>query len=394
MGCNADDVSPDIVTFTGGPTPLSFAAAQDGDGPWFAVTPSANGTYSFEPSGPAYGIAAVCGDEAFASIMVVQATVAETTSPSFPCSIYPETFGTIQGTISGAPSGQFVTVHIANRIDWSGAGDYTTMSPTGEWDMFAVRTVGPVLTVLPERIVRENAVVVSEAAPVPVDFDFMAEGFAVETHSVSIEGAQPNESVEVRVDLENEPGNTMLQLGPFENGSYSAFPPSELQADESHLVTATATSPDRTAYRQVRRWFVAAEDFTAAFPPFPAPPQVGSASPTPYLLMRGAIASGDIDRYDFVYSQPRGTSSYVTWTATLTRGYAAAGATEYTLPDLSALAGFAPSWGLTPGVAVEWQVLTTSSNAGVGDLLDVDQPAARLDGRADEITQQTGRFPR
>lgn len=68
------------VMFSAGPTRISFAAVQDGNGPWLGVEAASDGTVSFTPTAATYGIAVVCEAGASQAVTVVQTTVAETRS--------------------------------------------------------------------------------------------------------------------------------------------------------------------------------------------------------------------------------------------------------------------------------------------------------------------------
>ena len=397
MGCgdDGDGNSGGSVTFTGGPVNLTFAAAQDGDGPWTVLERSVNRDYSFPVTAPTYGIVAVCGDDAFAVITVMQATVAETTSPSFECNAALDTLADVNASVAGVPNGENVSLHVANQEHYGPPVTRTiAMLPTGQWDIFALRRQGTATPIIADRIIRRNDVMLSAGPPLPLAFDFAAEGFATESHTVSVQGVQSGETSDVKTRLRTKPGGTLLELGPFTDGTYLALPASQLRGDDIHAITASAYAADGLAYRQVRRWFVASEDFTAMLPALPSPPIVDVEAPTPYLRVRSSVPSGvAVDRYDLIYDQYRSTTSYMRWNAYLTGGYVSSvNATAYTLPDLATLAGFAPSWGLMPGVEILWQVIMSSSDGPVADLVEASPSAARLDGREFEITQRSGRF--
>ena len=358
------------------------------------MTASADGTYSFHANEPTYGIAVVCGTDEYAMVTIVQATVAETTSQSFECSLAGESVGDVSGSVTGVSSGQGLSLHVAHHEIFTTAASYGgSMLPAGEWDVFALRRFLPFGQIVDtDRIIRRNAVTFTQSAPTVLDFDFATEGFDVESHTVSIQGEQPGDVTDVRTSLRNMPGGTRLELGPLTVGRYLALPRSALRGDDIHTVTVKASSADGS-YRRVRRWLLAAQDFTAALPSLPPAPVIESTGSAPYLLIRGTVPSElDVDRYDFVYAQPTRADRYMTWMASLTRGYVATGATAYTLPDLTQLAAFDPSWGLLPSHDVDWQFVTNASDGGVAGLLDACASASDLDGRQDEVTQRNGRL--
>lgn len=392
-GCSDDD-GDGTVRFSASAKPFAFAAAQDGDGPWFVVEPSSNGEYAFPVTSATYGIAFVCTYASYATVTIVRATPKETTSPRFECVAFDEGTATLTGTFAGTMPGQLASVNVSYLTTFTDAGTYTAaMLPAGQWDVFAMRRIGQFQPIVADRIIRRDSVMLSSDSSTVLDFDFEAEGFAPDARTVSFEGVESTDPREVSVNLRNQPGGTYLAFGPFTNDGYLGLPVSELRGDDIHSITATAYGPDRRTFRQVRRWLRALEDFTAVLPPFPALPQVDAEASTPYVRMRGTVPAGlDADRYDFVYVQSVQSNSSLAWIATLTRGYVATGATQYTLPDLTSLAGFSPAWGLLPAVTVDWQFITMSTDGTVADLLEAGQSAAALDGRRDEITQQTGRF--
>ncbi len=132
--------------------------------------------------------------------------------------------------------------------------------------------------------------------------------------------------------------------------------------------------------------------FTAVMPPMITPPVIAVGATTPYVRPRGGIPAGlDSDRYDLGYSQgDTSATRQRKWALQLTRGWiAAAGASDYTVPDLSGVAGFQVWWGLTAGEAV-YQQFANWTNAGVADLLRADQTAAELDGHEYKTTQRNG----
>lgn len=381
-GCSDDSGGNSTITFTAGPTPLTFAAAQVAEGPWQVITPSTDGKYRIAADGPTYGIVAVCGESS--TVTVLHATTSETTTPNVDCSSWNvETPATLMGTISGSETASLVIA----SVQASAQGSYSRMAPVGTWDVFALDRPST-----PTKIIRKNDVTLVESAPTVLDFDFATEGFAPERHTVTFQGLETGETTTVWGDLRTTHGGTWVPVSMSNDGSYQGLPASELRADDILRVSAMALTPDGSN-RQVRRWVAATDDFSAALSPMPTAWPVGADTPDPYLRMRAAIPSElDADRVDLVYSQQQGSGSMM-WNATLSSGYIAAASLDaYTLPDLSALEGFMSNWMLDPGSSVDWQIVQTSSTASANDVLGTDQNASADVGRTDTITQFNGDF--
>jgi hypothetical protein len=392
IGCSSDDNSR--VTFSAGPTPLAFAAVQNGDGPWIAIEPANDGTYSFRADAATYGIMTACLDERITWIAIMHGTTAEMTSANVDCHASVGPFGNLAVSVRGVTDPQTTSIHFADRGVVHPPGMFTLpMVPAGTWDLFAVRQQGAPPDVIHDRMIRRNEVTLTEGATTAVELDFDADGFAPESHVVMFDGGPPEQTTTVVTRLRNQPGGTYLDFGHRFDATFPALPASKLRADDVHSVSVTAYAPGGRSFRQMRRWMVAAQDFTPTFPVLPEGPIVSSEGATPYLKMRATLpTSRDADRVDVTYRQVT-PDDFTVWSIALTPAYAA-GIGEYTLPDLTNLAGFSTDWGLVGEHPVDWDFDTTSSDGDVRDLFDSAVPAEKLDGRTDLITHQRGRFPR
>jgi hypothetical protein len=142
----------------------------------------------------------------------------------------------------------------------------------------------------------------------------------------------------------------------------------------------------------VQRIFTTAMDFTAVMPPAIDVPVIAVEATTPYVRPRVSIPAGlTSDLYDLAYSQVRTRGSGAAqWALKLSQCWiAATAATDYTVPDLSGVTGWQTSWGLAAG-QTSWTQSTASSDAGVADLLRVDQTVSELDGREYKSTSRAG----
>ncbi len=379
--------------------PLAFAAGQDGDGAWHQLSPlpTANG-YTLAVTGQRYGLAYGCANAAgdTIAITVIQATVAETTHVTVACGgIVTASPVNVAGTVAGLTGAQTAQIDLASHSGTATVAMPTysiMMVPSGTWDLFARRmTAAPAF----DRMIRRNAVTVGGATS--FNFDFASEGFAPEMHAVTFQGAMASETTSTLVVFRNA-GGSPFAMGPFTNGSYPSLPTAERRTGDVHGVTAGATDSAASTRRNVRRSFIQAADFIAAFPPLPAAPTITVGGTTPYVRPRATITQSsagtalNFDRYDIGYTQretaPARTRS---WSLQLTRGWiGAAVVVDYAVPDLSAVTGFQSWWGLVAGLATQWQQFANWDAAGVADLLRADQTPAELDGRETRSTQRDG----
>jgi hypothetical protein len=241
-----------------------------------------------------------------------------------------------------------------------------------------------------DRLIRRNSVIVS--GPTTVNVDFASEGFAPEMRTVTFQGLSATETAGLLVNFRNTAGGSAFSLGSFPSGNYLAFPAAQLRTGDYHSVVAAATESGGGVGRRVRRTYTAAMSFTAVMPPMITPPVIAVAATTPYVRPRGSIPAGlDSDRYDLGYNQSDASPARSrNWALQLTRGWiAAAGASDYTVPDLSAVSGFQAWWGFVAGQAI-YQQFANWNSLGVADLLRADQTATELDGREQKITQRDG----
>jgi len=371
---------------------FAFAAYQDGDGAWQSFAGGVGANFTFAVTGERYGVAYGCLNVANDNIgiTVIQATVAETTRVTAGCGgLSTAAPVTIMGTIAGLSSTQTAQVDIGGKsaAPTAAAPTFSISLPPGTFDLFARRmTAAPVW----DRMIRRNGVTVTMGAT--FNLDFATDGFAPETHTITFQGVSATETTGVLVIFRNTLGGSPFGLGSPAAGSFFAIPATQLRTGDYHSIVASASDP-ATGGRRVRRIAIGATDFTATMPPMIAAPVLGVGATTPYVRPRASIPTGlTADRYDLGYTQsetaPARTRS---WSLQLTRGWiTSAAATEYTVPDLSAVTVWQTWWGLAVALSTNWQQFSQTSNGGVADLLRADQTAAELDGREYKITQRDG----
>ena len=371
---------------------FAFAAYQDGNGAWQSFAGGVGANFTFAVTGERYGVAYGCLNVANDNIgiTVIQATVAETTRVTAGCGgLSTAAPVTIMGTIAGLSSTQTAQVDIGSKsaAPTAAAPTFSISLPPGTFDLFARRmTAAPVW----DRMIRRNGVTVTMGAT--FNLDFATDGFAPETHTITFQNVSATETTGVLVIFRNTLGGSPFGLGSPAAGSFYAIPATQLRTGDYHSIVASASDP-ATGGRRVRRIAIGATDFTATMPPMIAAPVLGVGATTPYVRPRASIPTGlTADRYDLGYTQsetaPARTRS---WSLQLTRGWiTSAAATEYTVPDLSAVTVWQTWWGLAVALSTNWQQFSQTSNGGVADLLRADQTAAELDGREYKITQRDG----
>jgi hypothetical protein len=368
-------------------------AAQDGDGAWTALTPSGAG-YSFTVTGERWAIAYACETTATVSVNIIAATVSDATDVEVDCATGPtgeppgpKTLVTVGGSVTGLTSGEEASIQVAGRAATVTGGTYSLMVPEGTRDVFAVRGGADV-----DRIIRRNDVALTEGAT--MDFDFGTEGFAPETHTVTVTGAGAADPVNVLTLYLNRAGGSPFATGSRTDRTFRAFPAAEVRGEDYHSVSVGMTDASAGWRRNVRRAFVAAEDFTADIPAIADPPTITAAATSPYLQPETTLPAGsDADFTTTVYTQNETTPAAFTraWAVSATRAWTAdAAATTFAVPDLSGLAGFVARWGLVAGNELSFQQSQSWSSQGTGTLLDANQTTAELDGLEERGSHRTG----
>ena len=178
-------------------------------------------------------------------------------------------------------------------------------------------------------------------------------------------------------------GDASFSLGSFEPSFVSVLPEALLRDGEVQAVTAAAST--QSSRRSERRLMRAGAAFATELPILPAAPVFAVGSATPYL--RPSITIPRLFADDFLLIEFSQASAAMRGQVSLTQGYLG-GVGKYTLPDLSAIAGFDASWALASGVATDWQRYSQQSAAGVTELLAPSRP--ELEGAIYRGTTLTG----
>jgi hypothetical protein len=365
---------------------------QDGDGPWTSVDAAA-GTYTFDVQSGRYAIAFACATSGTVALNLLAATVGDGTEVEIACGQQPnvEPLVDIGGTVSGLTGTEEARVHVGGETasPTSAAPDWTLGVPVGKRDVFA-RKVASGLT--STHVIRRNDVEI--AAGLTLDFDFGAEGFVPEMHTVTVNGASAGDAPTVLAQFVARPGGTTFSLGQLtEDLTYRAIPANQMRSEDFHDVIAGVYDTASSTYRNVQRTFIAARDFTATLRTLPPVPTLTASARTPHLRPEITIpVDSDADWIAVKFTQLDAVPSFSrSWSVSATSGWiAAAAVSSLSIPDLSAVVGYDPKWGLVDGSELSWHEAEWTSSQGVTPLLDANATAAELDGRETNFAQRFG----
>lgn len=320
---------------------------------WKSV--AVNGTtYSLAlPAGThAFGVAYACAQPANGSAqqIIIQATTADTTSLSAPCPTSTPTpsVAYISGSIdvSALPAAQgfnvFVGIGAINGLQSDIASTYQGVANSGIFDVVALAYTG--YDVVGGEIVRGQTI--TNGAVINVPPFTSADAATIET--ISLPALQPSYIPTATVSYVTAGGTHATLSDPSNMLSYGSIPSSQSQANDYYDAVYTAN-----------RVFAAGEEAVRAEQTFAAPQAIGFSVPTavsfpgitpsttPALPIENAALPPATHIYDTLSVAWNG-SPYQTVSMYITSAWLA-GATSYTMPNLSALSSMfvVPSSGTT-----------------------------------------------
>ena len=334
-GCGGDDAdSTYTIAFAGDPAAVGLVAAQDGDGPWQAVTLDASGHGTFTVTRGFHGALVVCtylpsvhvavnydaGDDGTAHALCGSPTAAVRVRGSV-------TPPDAEVWIEGVP-----VAHVPGSYDATvGPGTYDLMASTAT------------------RMRIDRALVVT--ADTTHDLDVAAGGFDLVTSPLTVTGAATPSTYS---ELHTANAGYVQLLGT--TTTVPLVPAAQRVADDRVVVGATATDGDVTRIVQRR---VTAE----------AAPALAFVDGPPVTADRAGLhwTTGWADYWGSLrpmVGAPRvflGMGATPAWSD-------ASGTTALSWPDLAALPGWDPSWPMfTAGESVTWSA-SGSTGAYDGDL--------------------------
>jgi hypothetical protein len=355
-GAGPDTVS--LTTYLGSEKQdILFVAAQDGDAAWQPLT-GTNGTYSFDTSGR-FGIAYVCvepGSTGLTIVSVLQATTADFTSLVRVCPAAPPSNTTpVTGTVTGIA---FTDTASITMGPYAGAGGvtaaYQMAVPQGTWDIAAIHDIGGPQGQTDHIIVRRDIAVAATA--VTQNFNFLTEGVATALRTMNIEGASGTDTVVINSFLRLEDGGSLMLAA--QNPSFAVVPASELSGNDTHFINCFVSNP-AVGLRGANTFAKDPQDiFFTLMEPLVANVTVSSTTP----LQFEATFAANTEAYNYGLAIGQNTTGRRLFVTVSTEWLGPGAMLTYTTPDLTALAGWDPSWELSLGELTAWFASTNNSS--------------------------------
>jgi hypothetical protein len=327
-----------------------WVAAQDGSGAWQALSGT---SFAVAASTGKYGVAWVCPASGTnpVSVRVLQSTVSESTSVTAFCPSASTSSGgssgsttyTVSGTLSGVPSGDYVTLLLSNGNGINGTGSafggsYTFNAAPGTYWLLAYEVDG---SGNPGNLVLIHDISVTGNVNVNID---MSSGQTFSKGTESLVGAA-NYSL-TGMDLEfGVPGEGTTSFPFFPPGTYPVLPAAQLQSGDRYGFSGYANTS--VTHQQV---FV-----DTSTPGSGISLQLPAIVPVDVdLQVSGGTGTADWGSLSFGTG---GATTYVAalkpisgaaWYAFVTPGWLkkawTTSSTTYTLPDLTATSGWDSAW--------------------------------------------------
>lgn len=381
VACNTSSPGTKVtvhpLNYTGQPQEPIAVAYQIEDGAWQRLLPDQDGAYSFYvPSGKKrYGVAVNCGGffglANLGSGAVLQLSTDEATEPAAGCLTmgpFVEVDGSFDTTGVTGVTRTVVYGDYGGHSSGSTTGSYQVELAYGSARDLLVLATDSSYNVLAGKIYRN----LDATQPFGLDVNLTDADAPTESHSVSAFAVPSGWNGHFGVNLLTAGGamtnDNELGDGDETGGSYAVLP--NLSADELYLVIAYASDSGGREVSQLHQLSGTALTDVA---PSLMDPWPGGYSVAPSDLPTFALDHPDasVQLYQVFTITP-----YQFWTHTVSKGWLA-GASSYTLPDLTSVRGFEGSKGLS-GEDMSWYVLAAKSNLSVGEYVGVPQAMSQF----------------
>jgi len=336
---------------------MPFFAYQDGSGPWTAVT-GANGVYDFNISGTQGAVAYVStsGSPVETHVNLFYLPVAELASAPYPAGTL-----TVSGTYEGLGVSDVFSGALGPFSEFNGANDGWLCGnvASGTQDLLGLRSTGGLADQL---IIHRNVTITAPASPGAIalgkdgDFDFSPTGGGnaiAMTPSTFLLTPGGNEAGISNIALTEHFATAGAASGVLLSSTFAPslplvlLPSVNLQAgDQYQLGTNGSTGGPSSQYLVTTAYTANPTSLSLALPPAMTLPTTTPVASTtcPYPLLRTQFTIGQpYNKLLVAYTQ-----GDLDWNLAIQSAYG----TDVTFPDLHALAGWNPAWGLNSGTPI------------------------------------------
>lgn len=353
-------------SFCASTLPIWFAV-QDGSGAWTRVTGGANNEFKFNVNSANGGVAYVTNTNGSFTMFIFLQTQAELIAQG-----QGQCLGgaskTFTGTVAGVTGTDAATIAMA--------GVSTTASQTtpgftlagvagGAQDLFATNA-GLTLSgtsfqyQLKKMIIRRGLNLTDKAVLPVLDFN-AAEAFAPATATLTVNNAGADQIIQSMIyyTAGGSAGAISNDVSSGASRTIYGVPAAKQLAGDLHGLAASTFTLSGTTVNSLRVATVFFKDLTNKTLTMGAVPGVATVtsvatSPVARLRAQWAVQSDYNKYFTAVYVQPVGATSRNV-TVAVTPGYLGNSANvDFTIPDLSAVAGWDSNWGLRAGVSTTW----------------------------------------
>jgi hypothetical protein len=368
--CNGDDVTaPQRVTLSvgngaGGTADLTWVAAQDGDGAWTQLSPTAPGSYGFEVKNGSgrYAVAFVCKVTGVGEVL--QATVAGATRLEVICAARgPGGFANAwRGALKGLAAGATPTVTLGSgglvypAALADDASSYLVMLPNGTFDLAAADAASGNARVVVSRNIAVNG-------SGNTDVDFGTGAMMAQEREVKTVNLEPTEDVTAFSTFSTAAGAT---LG-FSSGTrVSVLDDKQLAAGDRQRLIVSSFSPSGSE-RGVTQPLSSSDPapLTPALPPRFVPEVKAIAASTivrPRATLPQRLANTTFFQMEIAPGAPPPTAA-LTWILNVEAAWVGNG-TSFELPDLTTLPGYDATFGPDPKLPALVSTTAVDSTAG------------------------------
>lgn len=357
--------------------PVFFAFRDGTSGAWTSVTPNGSNVFSFTLNQSVGGVAYVLPNGAgFATSVYLQTAAEMQATANNECVNFPTGKKTLTGTVTGLAPTTGISTQSASITLGGSTGSATVGAPTftlnnvlpGALDLIAVRTTtnfAP-FSLVPDGIIIRRGLNLATGSAITPALNFGAGGESVAPVSATLTVSNIGTDILSVISQFGTANGTLVSLGfPATTGTATMYgvPTASLIAGDLHraLITASADAQG-TNIRSAYTFFRDMANKAVTLGPVLNAPTVGATFNTVLRpRAQGAFQTEYQSGIGATFTQ-NSTDRVVTVSAS--KGYFS-GAANYDLdtPDLTGVAGFQTTWGLSNGFTTTYAVSATNAPA-------------------------------